>query len=267
MARHLLAHGARVRALVREPSSAAGQALAQRGVDVVAGDFGNMPSIAAAMAGVQGVFSVQPLLLGKAPREIEWGRRVADAAAAAGVGHLVYASVLGAGLAPDVPHFASKAVIEQHLRSTGLCFTILQPAAFMENLLRPIVRKGIAKGKLTTPHSLDAPQQLIAIDDIGAVAAHVMLAPTAWAGRTIPLVGDVASTRQMAATLSRVLNREIKPGRLPGIIVRLFLGRDLHRMFRWHDASGGELPHDQEALRDLHPGLKTFEQWCRQNFQ
>ena len=204
-----------------------------------------------AVAPLAGVLSVEVRLI--RPRDLS-------------VSHPELDDPLGAGLAPEVSHFASKAVIEQHLRSSGLRHTILQPAAFMENLLMPVVRKGIAKGKLTTPHALDAPQQLIAVDDIGAVAAKVMLTPEAYAGRTIPLVGDAASTRGMASTLSRVLGREIKAGQLPGVLVMLFLGRDLHRMFRWLDQHGGKLPHPTEDLRAPLPSLRTFEQWCRHAF-
>lgn len=126
---------------------------------------------------------------------------------ASGVSHFVYASVFGAGAASDVPHFASKAEIEMHIRSVGLRHTILQPAGFMENLLMPVVLKGLSKGKLTTPNVVDSLQPQIAADDIGAIAARVFASPDEYADRTIPLVGDVVSTRTQAEILSRVLGR------------------------------------------------------------
>lgn len=264
MVRHLLAAGSAVRIVVRNPKSAASLALAKRGAEVVPGDFGQPKSLRRAVAGVAAVFSVQPFLPGKTHLEVQWGKNLADAAAAAGVSHFVYTSVLGAEMAPDVPHFASKAEIERHIRSIGLPSTILQPAGFMENLLMPPVLKGISKGKLTTPNAIDTEQPIIAVDDIGAIAAKVLAAPREFIGRRIPLVGDVASTRSQAATLMRVLARPIKPGRLPGLIVRLFLGRDLYRMFRWIDVNSGTAPFDIDALRAMHPPLLNFEQWCRQ---
>ena len=63
-----------------------------------------------------------------------------------------------------------------------------------------------------------------------------------------------------------LLGRPIRPGQLPGIVVRVFLGRDLHRMFRWINTSSGTVPFSIEALRKVHPGLSTFEDWCRHNF-
>jgi len=240
--------------------------MAKKGVQVVTGDFGQPESLRRALIGVDRVFSVQPFLPGKSHVEVQWGKDVADAAANARVSHFVYTSVLGAGSAPDVPHFASKAEIESHIQSTGMPNTILQPGGFMENLLMPVVRKGISKGKLTAPNGVDSPQPLIAVDDIGAIAAKVFAQPGEFIGRKIPLVGDVISTRNQAQILARVLGRPIRPRQLPGIVVRVFLGRDLHRMFRWLDTSSTTVPFNIEELRKLHPGLSTFENWCRQNF-
>ena len=106
----------------------------------------------------------------------------------------------------------------------------------------------------------------IAVDDIGAIAAKAFTAPEDFLGRTIPLVGDVTSTRVQAATLSRVPGRDIRPGKLPGIVARLFLGRDLYRMFRWADHNASGLPFSIGALRSVHPRLLTFEDWCRHTF-
>lgn len=216
VARRLLAAGFAVRIVVRNVESVASRALVQQGAEAVAGDFGQPESLTRAMAGVRGVFSVQPFMPGKGRLEVEWGKRLADVAAAQGVSHFIYTSVLGAGMAPDVPHFASKAEIENHIRSIGLPHTILQPSGFMENLLMPVVLKGISKGKLTAPNAIDTPQRMIAIDDIGAIGAKAFASPVEFIGRTIPLVGDIASTRMQAATLAACWdapsNRESFPG-------------------------------------------------------
>jgi uncharacterized protein YbjT (DUF2867 family) len=223
-------------------------------------------SIARALRGVKGVFSVQPLLLGKRTKmEVAWGKSLADQARLAGVTHLVYSSVFGAASAQDVPHFASKHEIETHIESIGMPYTILQPAGFMENLLLPIVRKGIAKGKLTLANAIDAPQHLIAVDDIGAMAATALMQPTDYVGMKIPLVAEVASTRQQAEILSRGLGWDIKPQQLPALVVRVFIGRDLQRMFRWNDRHAASLPFDIEKVLTARPELLSFEAWCRRH--
>ena len=58
-ARHLLAGGWHVRALVRHPDSPESQALAVAGVELVQGDLLDRPSLDEAADGVYGVFSVQ----------------------------------------------------------------------------------------------------------------------------------------------------------------------------------------------------------------
>jgi len=145
-----------------------------------------------------------------------------------------------------------------------LPFTILRPAGFMENLLLPIVIKGIAKGKLTTPAAIDPLQPMVAVDDIGAVAALVFAERSKYLGQTLPLVGDLLSIRQQADTLSRVVGHPVKAAKLPGLLTWLILGGDLYRMFRWADRRAAAMPFDREALRGQHPGLMTFAQWCGQ---
>lgn len=94
----LLQAGRPVRALTRDPASAAGQALAARGVEVVKGDYHDSASLDAAMAGVWGVFSVQ---MGSHPgdpdTEIVTGKALVDAAGRAGVDMIVHTSVARAG--------------------------------------------------------------------------------------------------------------------------------------------------------------------------
>lgn len=265
-ARHLLARDAVVRVLVRDPHSDASRALQRQGAELSAGGFEDPESIARALRGVKGVFSVQPLMLGKRTKiEIEWGKSLANQARRAGVAHFVYSSVFGAASAHDVPHFASKREIETHIESIGIPYTILQPAGFMENLLLPIVRKGIVKGKLTLANATDAPQHLIAVDDIGAIAAKALLQSKEYVGRRIPLVSEVASTRKQAEILSRVLGWNVTPGQLPALIVRVFIGRDLQRMFRWNDCQGATLPFSIEEVFAANPELLSFEAWCRKH--
>ncbi|MGI8741141.1 MAG: NmrA/HSCARG family protein [Bryobacteraceae bacterium] len=265
VARHLTGKGWDLRALVRHPKSPAALALSASGVELVSGDFSESDPLNAALINVYGVFSVQPVMAGKADEEVRYGKRLAKAAQQAGVKHFIYSSVYGARNAEQVPHFASKALIEDYVRTLELPATILQPAGFMENLL-PKVRDGIAKGRLITPAAVDVRQPLIAVDDIGAFAAKAFAAPDQYIGRAIPLVGDVASVREQAAVLSRVLGRPIKPGQLPSFLTRLFLGRDLYAMFRWINQYGDTLPFDRDELQRIHPELMSFETWTRKHY-
>ena len=59
VARHLLAEGARIRAVTRKPESPAARALASQGAEVVAADFEDEAAMTRAMQGVWGMFAVQ----------------------------------------------------------------------------------------------------------------------------------------------------------------------------------------------------------------
>lgn len=94
MARALLHRGWRVRALVRILSPPAA-ALAARGAELVVGTFEDRAAMRSAMAGVDGVFSVQPSSPGGTvtdEQEVRYGITIADLAVECGVKHLVYSS-------------------------------------------------------------------------------------------------------------------------------------------------------------------------------
>src|SRR5690349_8778156 len=85
-ARHLLADGWPVRVLVRDTHAALAGELAAAGARLVRGDMGDTASLAAAMRGVYGVFSVQPTVGSPstgaaftADDEVRWGVNVAEA--------------------------------------------------------------------------------------------------------------------------------------------------------------------------------------------
>src|SRR5215207_8478069 len=80
VARRLLAAGRRVRALARSPKGSAAQALARAGAEVVKGDLDDPPSLARALEGAGGVFSVQTFRgKGGIAAEERQGKAVADA--------------------------------------------------------------------------------------------------------------------------------------------------------------------------------------------
>ncbi len=80
--------------------------------------------------GTHGVFSVQNPMIGGEHAEFVQGRNVVDAAADAGVSHLVYGSAgtPSTGVAAWDVNFE----VAEYARSRGLPLTVLRPMAFME---------------------------------------------------------------------------------------------------------------------------------------
>lgn len=176
----LLAGGATVRACVR--SEASGALLHAAGVaDVMVGDLSEPHALARAMAGVEKVYYVGPTLN---PSEREMGLAAIDAAKAAGVKHFVFSSVLHAITADLIQH-EIKRDIEEHLLSSGLEFTILQPSNYMlPHRLKPAFEQGIFR----LSWSLERRQSMVGLDDVTTIAAAVLADINRHAGATYELV-------------------------------------------------------------------------------
>lgn len=261
--RHLLAGGWRLRALIRDPEKPAARALAENRVELVQGDLNDRASLNRALKGVYGVFSMQNFWLPDvgAEGEVRQGKTIADAATAAGVQHFVYTSVGAAHRGMGQAHFASKWEIEQHIRALGLPATILRPVSFMENYnwSRPQILNGTFSSRGLRP---DKGMQLIAVDDIGAFTALAFANPQEYIGKTLELAGDELSEPEIVARFTKVIGRPVilQPPSMPEGVTPT---PEQMAMFQFFNARGYDA--DIPALRKLHPGLLTFEQYLRKN--
>jgi uncharacterized protein YbjT (DUF2867 family) len=251
-ARHLLAQGWRVRALVRDHQKPAAVALRQTGVEIVQGDFEDDASLEAAMQGIYGVFSVQP----HSDDETHQGKRVADVALIAGVQHFVYTSV---GCADELFQLGiniGKWEIEQHIQKIGLPATMLRPAGFMDSLISPSY--GVSGDTLAIPIKPDVAYQLIAVDDIGAFTALAFASPEDYLGQTLTLIGDAPTPPQIAASISHATGQAISYHQIPIETLRQ-QNPEVARACEF--INGGGFKGDISRLRKLHPGLLDFDSW------
>src|SRR5271170_528055 len=169
-----------VRACVSTQASA--DHLQQLGVtEVVVGDICD-PSVASdAVRGVDKIYHVGPTAH---PNERQMALSLVDAARTAGVRHFVLSSVLHA-ITTDLVQHEIKRDIEEHLLSSGLEFTILQPANYMlAHRLRPAFERGLFR----LSWSLERYQSMVALNDVTDVAATVLLGSERHAGATYELV-------------------------------------------------------------------------------
>ena len=83
--------------------------------------------------GVHGVFSVQQFWESGVEGEVRQGVLLADAAKGAGVDHYAYSSVGSARRETGIPHFESRWEVEEHVRGSGVPYTVLRPVFFMQN--------------------------------------------------------------------------------------------------------------------------------------
>lgn len=221
----LMASGRRLRACVRyEPSA---RSLRERGVDdVVVGDIAEPDIMAQAMRGADAVYHVGPTLH---PQEREMGFAAIDAARSAGVRHFVFSSVLHA-ITTDLIQHEIKRDIEEHLLSSGMEFTILQPANYMlPHRLLSVFESGVFR----LSWSLDRSQSMVDIGDLAEVAAMVLIDGPRHYGATYELVAPGRFTaHEIAAVISSVVGAEITTEKIdPDMFTRQRLGEAALREF------------------------------------
>ncbi|MEU7858381.1 NmrA/HSCARG family protein [Nonomuraea sp. NPDC049141] len=264
---HLLADGWRVRAVTRDPDAAGARALALAGAELVSAEMDDVASLIAAAEGADGLFSVQPTVGSpgtpagfSAEDEVRWGCNVADAAHAAGVRHLVYASLAGAGRhnTEKLPqNTINKWRIEQHITRLGLPATFLRPVSFMENYTGAY---HLRDGTVATAFAADVPQQIMAVDDVGVFAALAFAQPGEWIGRAVDLAGDELTPVQIAAAISEATGRPLPYVQIP-IEVIAQIGEDFAYAYTWLNERGYRA--DIAFTRALHPGLLDLRAWLQ----
>jgi len=161
--------------------------------------YGDSPDSREALTGIDTLLMVSA---SESATRLEEHRGLVDAAAAAGVRHVVYTSFQGA--APDCTftlgrdHWAT----EEHLRASGMRTTFLRDS-FYADFLPLMAQDGVLRGPAG-----DGRVAAVAREDVAAVAALVLADPDAHAGATHDLTGPEAFTlAEVAALISEVTGR------------------------------------------------------------
>ncbi|CAM1506546.1 Fc.00g061870.m01.CDS01 [Cosmosporella sp. VM-42] len=263
----------RILALTRSVASPKSQSLltTYQNITLVEGDTKNPDPIFQAHPNISSVF-----LVTVPSDEEEQARPLIDAAVAPGrqVDHIVFSSVDRGGdqvsweRPTDVPHFATKHRIEQHLREaceeTSKRWTILRPTGFMDNYTPNIFGKLIAT-LWEAGMPADRKMQLISTHDIGVFAAKALSHPDKWAGRAVGLAGDDLSFSDVKDIFKRTVGEDLPT--TYSLLSRpvLWWVEEARRSFEWFSTVGYGA--DIEALRREEPSLQTFEEWLRVSSQ
>jgi uncharacterized protein YbjT (DUF2867 family) len=172
---------------------------------VLVGDLRDASAIHSAMEHVRAVYHICPNM---SPDEAAIGKSVIEEAKQANVEHFVYHSVLHPQI-EVMNHHWQKMRVEEMLFESGLPFTILQPAPYMQNLLagwKSILEEGV----LRVPYSVHAKFSFLDLDDL-AQAAKIVLTETGHVNAVYELAGtNPLSHAEVAEIFSRVLKRGIR---------------------------------------------------------
>lgn len=232
----LLRRGVRVVGLTRDAGKAAGWK--SRGVELVEGNLADAKSMEGGLEKAGRVFLVTTFIEEGMDAEVRQGTTAIDAAKAAGVKHLVFASVVSAEKRTGIPHFETKGRIEEHLRRSGVPFTILRPVFFMENFASPWMLPAIRQGKLVNPVRPSVALQMIALRDIGEFVAAAFARPKEFLGQAVELAGDELTMPEAMRILSERMGRKIAYEVLPDDQLENAVGHDMATMYRWFNSTG-----------------------------
>lgn len=205
----LATRGQRVRALVRREEQREA-VVAAGAVEIVSGDMRSREVMMAATAGVRAIYHICPNMH---PDEMVIGHLAIEACQAAGVQRFVYHSVLHPQT-EAMPHHWHKLRVEEMLLESGLPFTVLQPAAYMQNILagwEAITGQGV----YNVPYPVATQLSLVDLADVAEAAALVMAEP-GHLGATYELVGtEPLAQTVVAEVLSQVLQRPVRAREVP----------------------------------------------------
>lgn len=198
----LLARKAAVRALVRKPEDA--ERLKAQGVDTVLGDIGDRESVRRALQGVTHFYILTP----SSPQLPDIEAMMVDEAKAAGVGHIVKQSVLGADVNAICPFTVVHAQAENAILSSGIPYTFLRLNSFMQNFVPSHAHTIASQAAFYEPLE-NAQVSHVDTRDVAIAAANV-LTEKGHEGRAYDITGPEAHTdAQLAEKLSTLLGKHI----------------------------------------------------------
>jgi uncharacterized protein YbjT (DUF2867 family) len=237
--RMLLAQGQSIRILARTQSNY--QLLADAGAQVVLGDLKERRSLDTLCEGVETVITTASA--GQRGGEdtvqtVDWegNRNLIDAAKTTGVKQLIFVSVAFADPESPVPIWHAKGQTEEHLRRSGLPYTIIAPNGFMEVLVALVVSMPAMMGQpVTIVGEGRRKHSYISMSDVAAFILAAIDHPAALNQKLIIGGPEPLSFRDAVATYERVLGRpvpvrNVAPGEpiagLPEVVPPLLAGLD-----------------------------------------
>lgn len=174
------------------------------GVEIVEIEFNNPDSLRAAFTHADRLLLITPFT----DNQPEMVKVLVDEAKRAGVKHIVRLSASGADAEPGIQLGRWHREAERYIEESGLPFTFLRPAGFMQNIPNYNAHTIVKNNKFYLPVG-EGKVSYIDARDIAAVAVEVLTAPDHM-GKVYELTGPEAiSHAQIAAKLTEATDRLI----------------------------------------------------------
>jgi uncharacterized protein YbjT (DUF2867 family) len=232
VARRAIDEGYKVRCLVRSAKKAT--FLKEWGAELVPGDLCYPQTLTAALEGVTAVIdaSTSRPTDSLSIKQVDWDGKVSliQASVAAGVERFIFFSILDAQNYPEVPLMEIKRCTELFLAESGLNYTILRLAGFMQGL---IGQYGIPvlEGQPVWVTGESSPIAYMDTQDIAKFAIRALKVPETQ-NQTFPVVGTRAwSAEEIISLCESLSGKEARITRMPINLLRTM--RHVIRFFQW----------------------------------
>ena len=213
-ARRLLEEGHTVRALVRDPSKAAGWA--QKGVDMRQGDFTDPAAVAAALEGVAGAYLMIPPILVPSPGYPEAKAVLVsfqEALRQSPPPRLVLLSSIGSEQGSGLGNITTTHLMEEALGGLPFPTAFIRAGSFLENYLGGLGAAAASGVYYSFFQPVDRAFPMIATADIGAEVARLLVG--GWEGKKIVEIGSPVSANDLARAMAEALGRPVQAQAIP----------------------------------------------------
>jgi len=276
-----------VRAVTRNADSEKAKQLEALGAEVAEADIDDKKSIVNVLKGAYGAFFVTFFWNHFSPeKEYLQAKSMAEAAKETNMTHVIWSTLEDTrNWVPveddrlptlqgkyKVPHFDAKGEANQSFLDSGVNTTFLIASFYWENLI--YFGMGPQKGPdgkfaITFPMG-DKKLAGVAAEDIGKCAYGIFKKGLELSGKTVGIAGDHLSCSEMAVSLSKALDIDVKYNQVSPEQYRSFGfpgADDLGNMFQFYrDFEEDSLNvRDLSFSRSLNPELKSFDDWLKVN--
>lgn len=202
--RALAASRIRAKVLVRS-SKQADSIRAIGDFEMILGDLRDPATFTSNLQGVDKIYYICPNV---APDELEIGKVLIKLAQQNNIHRFIYHSVLHPQV-EAMPHHWQKMRMEETLFKSGIDFTILQPCAYMQNVLAGW-KSIVDNGKYVVPYQVSSRLSIVDLNDVGEAAARI-ISGTNYANAIFELAGpEPLSQSEVAAEMSAALGRPVE---------------------------------------------------------
>jgi uncharacterized protein YbjT (DUF2867 family) len=222
IARRALDAGHSVRCMVRSPRKAS--FLQEWGCELTRGDLLEPESLAYALEGQEALIDSATARPSDSlsTYDIDWSgqQNLLNACGSHGVKRVVFMSLLGASLHPDVPLMDIKACTEAWLEASDLDYTILRGAAFMQGLISQFAIP-VLEGQTVWVSGVPTPIAYMNTQDMARFAVAALDHPDT-IRRAFPVVGPRAwTTAEVTQLCERYSSKDAKVFRVPPALIQL----------------------------------------------